>query len=467
MTINYANYPADWQPLANDAADSSFRGNPMSAFYEGGRVGTKPVRIRIPREDGGYAKGGLASAAKDVRDAGVGGDDLIIHINRQEYDELKKHWGDPTINPHTGMPQFTPFYKQKWFAPVAAIGAAALMATGVGAPIGAALMPAAWAGETFAGAALPSILGNTLIGAGIGGLTGGSKGAATGALLGGGGTLAMGALGSTSAGVKGTGEGGFSAWGDRMVAGDYFGSGAGGGGGGGGGGENPNATHLTNVGTATGYSGNTLAGADAARAANAELAMNTSKAVGDVSLSGAGFGANNAADSSLLSSKYVLPAALLGASALGGSKSQALPSGSGSAPASNDPNLSKRLDLAPLSRPRVANPANYYTYGSTGENTYYGSPVEAEKPTVAAATGGALSHFVQGGGTGRSDSIDAKLSDGEYVIDAETVALLGDGSSKAGAKRLDQFRANIRKQKGSQLAKGKFSTNAKSPEEYI
>jgi hypothetical protein len=45
--------------------------------------------------------------------------------------------------------------------------------------------------------------------------------------------------------------------------------------------------------------------------------------------------------------------------------------------------------------------------------------------------------------------------------------MLGDGSSKAGAQRLDQFRANIRKQKGRELAKGKFSPNAKRPEEYV
>ena len=86
---------------------------------------------------------------------------------------------------------------------------------------------------------------------------------------------------------------------------------------------------------------------------------------------------------------------------------------------------------------------------------------------MQAATGGPLSRFVRGGGSGRSDSIDAKLSDGEYVIDAETVSLLGDGSSKAGAERLDQFRANVRRQKGRELAKGKFSPNAKRLEEYI
>lgn len=74
---------------------------------------------------------------------------------------------------------------------------------------------------------------------------------------------------------------------------------------------------------------------------------------------------------------------------------------------------------------------------------------------------------VTGIGDGREDKIDAKLSDGEYVIDAETVALLGNGSSKAGADKLDKFRVNIRKHKGQKLASGKFSANAKSPEAYL
>lgn len=74
---------------------------------------------------------------------------------------------------------------------------------------------------------------------------------------------------------------------------------------------------------------------------------------------------------------------------------------------------------------------------------------------------------VRGKGTGRSDEIDAKLSDGEYVIDAETVALLGDGSSNAGAKALDNLRVAVRKHKGRDLAKGKFSVKAKQPERYL
>jgi hypothetical protein len=77
------------------------------------------------------------------------------------------------------------------------------------------------------------------------------------------------------------------------------------------------------------------------------------------------------------------------------------------------------------------------------------------------------SFAVDGPGTGRSDDIPAVLSDGEYVIDAETVALLGDGSSKAGAKKLDEMRVKLRKHKGRNLAKGKFSVNAKRPEKYL
>ena len=77
------------------------------------------------------------------------------------------------------------------------------------------------------------------------------------------------------------------------------------------------------------------------------------------------------------------------------------------------------------------------------------------------------SFAVRGPGTGRSDEIPAMLSDGEYVMDAETVALLGDGSSKAGAKKLDDLRVKIRKHKGKKLAKGKFSHDAKAPERYM
>ena len=72
-----------------------------------------------------------------------------------------------------------------------------------------------------------------------------------------------------------------------------------------------------------------------------------------------------------------------------------------------------------------------------------------------------------GRGDGRSDHVDAKLSPGEYVMDAETVSLLGNGDNDAGARRMDQFRRGLREQKGRALAQGKFSPNAKPPESYI
>ena len=60
-----------------------------------------------------------------------------------------------------------------------------------------------------------------------------------------------------------------------------------------------------------------------------------------------------------------------------------------------------------------------------------------------------IGSYVEGAGDGQSDDIPAMLADGEYVIDAETVAQLGNGSNKAGAKILDQFRQNIRAHKRS------------------
>lgn len=85
------------------------------------------------------------------------------------------------------------------------------------------------------------------------------------------------------------------------------------------------------------------------------------------------------------------------------------------------------------------------------------------------ATGGASNYVPPDGrGDGRSDHIEARLSPGEFVVDSETLALLGDGDGEAGARKMDQMRANIRKQKGEALAQGKISPKAKKhAEEYM
>lgn len=79
---------------------------------------------------------------------------------------------------------------------------------------------------------------------------------------------------------------------------------------------------------------------------------------------------------------------------------------------------------------------------------------------------GTTGHFVQGAGDGQSDDIPAMLADGEYVFDADTVAALGNGSSKAGALQLDNMRKSIRKHKRS-ASTDKIPPKAKSPLEYL
>jgi hypothetical protein len=125
---------------------------------------------------------------------------------------------------------------------------------------------------------------------------------------------------------------------------------------------------------------------------------------------------------------------------------------------------------------------DYYRYGYGPAQSFFDYVPQGAANTSQAFTGyngGGMagdgdmpgmsdnSFAVNGPGTGRSDEIPAMLSDGEYVMDAEFVALLGDGSPKAGADILDQFRINVRKDKGRKLAKGEFSDNAKSPEHYL
>jgi hypothetical protein len=106
--------------------------------------------------------------------------------------------------------------------------------------------------------------------------------------------------------------------------------------------------------------------------------------------------------------------------------------------------------------------------GTLGEEEYKRITGMSHGGAMGYSRGSSRESFaVEGPGTGRSDDIPAVLSDGEYVIDAETVALLGDGSSKAGAKKLDDLRIKVRKHKGKNLAKGKFSVDAKHPEAYM
>lgn len=73
---------------------------------------------------------------------------------------------------------------------------------------------------------------------------------------------------------------------------------------------------------------------------------------------------------------------------------------------------------------------------------------------------------VTGAGDGQSDDIPAMLADGEFVIPADVVAALGNGSTKAGSDKLydmmHSIRAHVRSAKPEDLP-----PPVKSPLDYI
>jgi len=73
---------------------------------------------------------------------------------------------------------------------------------------------------------------------------------------------------------------------------------------------------------------------------------------------------------------------------------------------------------------------------------------------------------VTGIGDGQSDDIPAMLADGEFVIPADVVAALGNGSTKAGSDKLYEMMHNIRRHHRSAGPKD-LPPPAKAPLEYI
>jgi hypothetical protein len=79
------------------------------------------------------------------------------------------------------------------------------------------------------------------------------------------------------------------------------------------------------------------------------------------------------------------------------------------------------------------------------------------------AAGGMAPRFLSGGGDGMSDSIpaniggkqEARLADGEFVVPADVVSHLGNGSSKAGAKQLYSMMDKVRKARTGRQSQGK------------
>ena len=70
---------------------------------------------------------------------------------------------------------------------------------------------------------------------------------------------------------------------------------------------------------------------------------------------------------------------------------------------------------------------------------------------------------VHGAGGGQDDAIPARLSDGEYIVPSDAVSKLGDGSTNAGGKKLDQLVHHVRVHKSG----SGFPPKAKNPLAYI
>ncbi len=81
------------------------------------------------------------------------------------------------------------------------------------------------------------------------------------------------------------------------------------------------------------------------------------------------------------------------------------------------------------------------------------------------ASGGPLG-LIDGEGDGQSDSVPINAAKGEYVMDAETVSMLGNGSNEAGAALLDKWREHLREHKRS-VGSSEIAPPTKDPNEYL
>lgn len=451
-----------------------------------------------------FARGGLARAAQHLRRQGRAGDTMLAHINPREAQMLRNAGGGGSINPATGLPEF--FSLKKFLGAVLPI-ALSFIAPGIGTAIGTMLGASGTAASIIGGAVIGGASsklsgGNALQGALMGGLGGGLGGeigsfvapeasAATQGLIGAG--IAGGASGAlTGKGVlQGAAQGALGQFAGQQLgnigeAGSALQTGT-----------QAAGTNFGNM-MAAGYDPKTaaLAGGLSGLAAGISAppaSMRPSDTVldslqkgqmgGNPDISGNDLASNPAGTSTKpdwLSMKTIAPLALM-AGSLG---SQQMPEVAKQAVSTLSPSQqeyfnrpSVTMDWDRMQRDASGSGLDLSQYMARNWNQVMSGAYANQAPTTPApaapqklARGGALSqvaNMAHGSGSGRDDTIDARLSDGEYVMDAETVALLGDGSTKEGARRLDAMRESLRAHKGKALSKGHISPDAKSPLAYL
>ena len=97
----------------------------------------------------------------------------------------------------------------------------------------------------------------------------------------------------------------------------------------------------------------------------------------------------------------------------------------------------------------------------------HGGAIGGSGPLAQAGEHMSPGEHIKGEGDGTSDDIPAVLSDGEYVVSADVVSALGNGSNDAGAQKLDELMSNARKHMSTTHSKGKLGPKAKDPEKYL
>lgn len=109
-----------------------------------------------------------------------------------------------------------------------------------------------------------------------------------------------------------------------------------------------------------------------------------------------------------------------------------------------------------------------FSVNGRGANVAFarGGLAQACKCLAEGGQAGPFVGFVTGPGGGQDDLIEARLSPGEYVFDADSVSALGDGNNEEGARRLDAMREQIRAHKRA-APPDEIPPQAAAPEEYL
>jgi hypothetical protein len=351
----------------------------------------------------GFAKGGIASlkaSARKVQKAGRYGDTVLAHITPQEAALLKSRGGAGTINPKTGLPEYRSMFSIKSInnffkkaAPIILPIALNFLVPGLGAIASGFI--GAGVGSLIGGAKPKDALRSALIGGVTGGLTAGIGNVVSG------GNFFTGVEGALPSGFGGTpAVSGSPSIGDRIS--NLFSPATGA--------PVPQA-NVPGVPQGPDMFGNPLLSAK--EIADGTVKAAPSSGIGALVDKGVGVIQRNPLTSVAVAGGL----GALAAGSMGGKDKAAAP-----------------LIKGPTTRELMAQNPSRYSFNISDFRPRYTTGMGL----FSAATGGlaAKGGKVDGPGTGTSDSIPARLSDGEFVFTAKAVRGAGGGDRMKGAKKM-------------------------------